>query len=169
MAQQPAENGLELDVNMRLQRVIWKVQRLAWVVAFLVLVMIALGITGDGPLADARRASDDDGLAIEYARFARETAPTTMRLAVTPGPDASEVQLWLGQVLLDQYRIEQITPEPDSTTLDSERLLLSFPVASSGGEMEIDLELEPRTRGAVASELGLVDGPDFEITQIVYP
>ena len=169
MAQQPVGNGLELDVSMRLQRVIWKVQRVAWVAALLVLVVIALGITGDGPLADARRASAGGDLEIEYARFARETAPTTVSLSVTPAEESSEIQVWLGQALLDQYQIEQITPEPDSATLEDDRLILSFPIGSSSDEVQVEFELEPRTRGTVDFGLGLVDGPEIDVTQIVYP
>jgi hypothetical protein len=62
---------IELDQHMEIQKVIWGAQRFAWAVAALVMLLVALGMTGSGPLGDATGSDDAGLLAVDYSRFAR--------------------------------------------------------------------------------------------------
>lgn len=165
-----ATSGIEIELNMRIQRIIWKIQRVAWVLAALLLVAVALGLAGDGPLSDASVSDEAGLLTVGYSRFARDTAPTTVRATLkAASPESDQVKLWIDDAFLQEYKLESIIPEPDSTTLAQDRLVFSFSIEQPGNEVEIVLELEPQRTGRLHLDLGLVDGPEHEITQFVLP
>ena len=70
-------DGLEITEDMSFQNLTWKIQRIGWVIMFILVLLALLGLFGDGLLADTTAGSSEAGLSIEYPRYERAFSPFT--------------------------------------------------------------------------------------------
>src|SRR5688500_2844401 len=67
---------IEMDESMGLHKTGWAVQRVGWIVLFVIVVLAALGLFGSGVLS--QRTKEVSGNMIEYERYGRYENTTYM-------------------------------------------------------------------------------------------
>lgn len=162
--------GLEIDEALAFQDRMWTLERIGWAVMALVLGAAMLGLFGDGPAAHASAGDVDGPLRIEYQRFARMGAPSTLVIELEPGAAGDgQVHLWLDQAYLDSVEVRRITPEPASGRAAAGRSVYTFEVEDPTRPVRVTFDLRPERFGIPSLRAGLVDGPSAEGRQLVYP
>jgi hypothetical protein len=161
---------LEIDQDIAFQKHEWQVQRVAWVVMALIVLLAALGLFGTGLLSSAS-ASDPNGvLTVDYQRFIRHDGRTTLTVNVAPElVTGDSVEIWLAADYHADVQIEQISPEPQEVRTDGDRLIYVLAVEGVTGPLELSFALRPQAIGRVSVEVGLVDGPQVAFSHVSYP
>ena len=67
---------LQLCENLGQQRTEWAVTRVLWPLLYALLIAIAFGLLGQGPLARAKVEGENGALILEYKRFATAKSST---------------------------------------------------------------------------------------------
>lgn len=128
------------------------------------------GLTGEGPLARCRISSPDGSLIVEYDRFSRQSAPTTMRFTiVNTHPRSFARGLVLSQEFLEYFTIEYVNPEPSATGFTKENEAIYFFAAARGmGRLPVTFHLRPRKMGNLAVTVSAEQGDMLTLRQFVY-
>jgi len=150
------------------ERKVWKVEHWGWGIFGLILVAALLGIFGEGPLARAKAGRPNSVLWIDYDRFVRYQAPMVLKVHVAAGNNSLPA-LWLARDYLDRVDVEHISPEPERVKVGRDSLIYIFNVARTNEEATITFHLKPTGYGKTPVRLGLVDGPQMDFTQFIYP
>jgi hypothetical protein len=158
----------EIDEDLEFERREWVVQRVAWVICLLILVAGFIGLLGSGPLSQAETSAGP--LTLEYDRFVRKISPTVFHLRIDSSAAVDQrIGVWLDQAVVDKFDIAQIIPEPVDAEAGSDRVVYYFGVAESAPISEITFDVQPSEAGMTRSRLGLVDGPEIDFDQLIYP
>jgi hypothetical protein len=162
---------LELKHDPEFQRFWWKVERIAWVAMTTLVLAALLGAFGSGPLS--RGAAGDpfeQPIRLEYERFARALAPTTLRAQLRAGlARDGAVRLWVSRPYLEAVRVEEVTPEPAQVEAGQDRLVYVFRVADPARPATVSFHLKPERPGALTGHVGVGDGTPLRFEQFVYP
>lgn len=153
------------------QRSSWKVQRVAWLIMVGVSLSALLGLFGQGPLSAGHAGSDQSGLRIDYERFLRREAPATLEVNVGVAalqPD-STAEIWIDRKWLAEMEIKRITPEPESSLLERDRIVYRFRLDPSSAPARITWYLETHALGASTGRIGVAGGPAYSFFQFAYP
>jgi hypothetical protein len=129
---------------------------------FLFVAAAALGVTGmGGPLTTGRAGRSADRISVEYDRFVRSGASSTItvHLRGEPGP----VRFWVAGPYFESVRMQNIAPVPRLVSADKDRHV--YTIESGSSEVTIALEVHHLRMGRVDGSLGLVDGPSVHFTQ----
>ncbi len=126
----------------------------------------ALGAAGEGPLSSRTTETPGGDLALDYQRFVRRAAPTTLALRVAPG--AGDRAIWINADYLDRVTIRSITPAPSEARLGGDRHVFVFSQASARGGT-ITVQLEPNAVGSLVGEAGVVGSAPVSFRQLVFP
>jgi hypothetical protein len=158
----------EIDEDLEFERRQWVVQRVSWVICSLILVAGFIGLLGSGPLSHVGTSAGP--LTLEYERFVRNLSPTVFRLRVDSGVAVDQqIGVWLDQDLVDKFDITQIIPEPIDAEAGADRVVYYFGVTESDPLSEITFDVQPSEPGLSRSRLGIVNGPEIEFDQFIYP
>ena len=148
---------LHLGEDMQFQRRTWAIERVAWVVMVLLVLVAAAGLFASGPLSTAA-VSDQSGLVhVRYERFARSSAPSLLRIELAPGAaSSSTVTLELNRAFSDAMQIERMQPAPSRERAGADGgLILEFEVAEPGRPAFVQVFLKAKEIGLVEGTLGL--------------
>lgn len=162
--------SLEIEEDIKFQLWEWRASRLGWGLMAVVLLAAALGVFGVGVFSGTTRKTEGGLLEVEYERFGRHRAPTSLVLSL--GPEAvrdGKVRLWLDREYLHGLNIESITPEPDSVETQEDRLIYAFNAAESGLPVLINYSLQTDHLGLRQGRVGIEDGPGVDFWQLIYP
>ena len=132
--------------------------------AALVVAAVA-GLFGGGWLSSARTAND--GLAVEYARFARARSPLV--LAVEWGAPKPETVLWIARAYVDRFDVEEVRPTPAAVTVGADRIYYTFRARDAGTRVAAIFRLRARGAGALRGNFGVEGGPELEARQWIFP
>lgn len=160
---------LEIEQDLTFQRREWRVQRVAWVVLALLLLLGLVGAFGDGPLSRRTLRSPDGRLVVRVQAMERHRSPSAIVLRVRPEDGKDTVQVWLNREFAEHQHFETIHPEPESVTVGQDRLVYEFSVGGADDVVEIAFDSLPEGIGAKHVQLGLVDGPSVAFGQFVFP
>jgi hypothetical protein len=149
------------------ERAIWKVQHFAWAVFALILIAALLGLFGDGLVSHAKAGKS--GLSIEYERFGRYQAPSSLKLRLSAGGGNTLPAVWFAREFVDQIEMGEIYPLPERVKVSSDRLIYIFNVAQTNNDVAITFRFKPDGYGKTRGRLGLVDGPELTFSQFIYP
>lgn len=159
------EDGLQLEEHREFQERLWTVQRAAWLL-FGVLLLIALaGLTGGGGMLSHSTVQLQAGT-IDYPRLSRWEA--TDELTATFATAGDEHRLSLSKPFSTFYQIEDIQPEPEQSLTTPNGQLLVFK-ATDGGRGEVMLHLRALRPGFAEYEVGMDGGKTTEITTFILP
>jgi hypothetical protein len=168
MANVQRVGDLEVEEDLDFQRREWTAERVAWVVMGLLLLAALLGVFGRGPLSNA--TAEEGSLRVGYARFERKGAPTEVRVEIAAGTaHQGQVHLWLDRDYAMGVEIRQIAPEPEQAQTGGDRVLYVFQVNDPSQPVDVIVRLEHDDWGVKTGRIGLVNGPELELRQIVYP
>lgn len=171
MASTPIIKGLQIDEDMPFQRKDWVAQRIGWVLMGLIVLAALLGLTGRGAMSSAVAGEKQGALWVEYNRYARFQTPERVHLHWGPGAADGEgiVRVWVNNGLLEQNKLERITPEPKRMLTGSDRITLEFEQDSGSTEGSATLDLNVEQIGRCDVEIGIDHGPQVRFRQFVYP
>ena len=158
--------GIEVEENLKLERVEWRVARVPWTILLLLIAATLLGVFGDGPLSRVAAGSPDGPLWTRYDRALRFGSSTDVLIRAPIQPDGT-LRLSIDRTLLDAFQVERITPQPAATTLDDSAVEYGF-TGSAGAGASIVFTLQPTRRGLVGGAIRSADGR-VELRQFVFP
>jgi hypothetical protein len=162
--------ALEITEDIPAQEREWKVQRLAWTLMLILIVLALLGVFSTGPLSSAEHASDDGTLAIEYQRFVRHDGRTTVVIEASGSrAESGEVEVWVSNAYLHGVDLQGISPEPDQIRDAGDRRIMVFLVDDPATTLTVSFSIRPRDMGRLSGKVGVVDGPSVSFSQISYP
>lgn len=163
-------SGLQVSEDLDFQYRNWTVQRFGWVLMALTLVAAVLGLLGPGPLSRATAGDTGSPLWLEYDRFARSNARTILRVHLKAGTGAERrVSIWLDRDYLEGVQIEQVTPEPLSVKIASDRVIYIFWVAEPARATVVTFSLKPQHIGPRPGRVGLLARPPIHFRQLIFP
>jgi hypothetical protein len=158
------KRSLEIDEDIEFQRKEWFAQRVGIALLSLFVLGALLGLTGvGGPLSRAEAGDRSGAIHAEYERFVRRGAMSTMTLHLRSNA-TSDVRFWVSAPYFEHVRIESIVPEPYLSSVDQARHVYAIRTESS--EVTITLEIEHKTIGTIAVEVGVIGGPSLRFTQV---
>ena len=161
---------LEINQDLNFEKRSWKVERVAWVVAALILVAALLGFLGPGLLGKATAASPDKSISLDYYRMERFQAPAEWRLQIDGKlAKQGELRLWVHRRFLEVIGNLQIAPEPESVEIQDERFVYAFKAVKAPPIIKIFFRFEPNKIGKTPAHVGVVDGPAVEFSQFYLP
>jgi hypothetical protein len=148
----------------------WTIQRVAWVVMTLIIVAAAIGLFGNGPLAETSRTVGDESVRAHYHRIVRHHQPRTLRVDVAPEAiQGGEVEVWLDSEYAKTFGLQSIIPEPESTSIERDRVVYTFSAGEGDGPLSITFFYENDGFWRQSARLGIVDGATVEFSQFVFP
>lgn len=165
-----ASGSLQVSEDMDLQRRTWRIERVGWIVMALVVLAALFGLFSTGPLSTAT-ARDPAGLvSVEYDRFARHIAPSTLRVEVSAGAAAGDrIALRMNRDLAEAIRIEQMQPQPEQAKATPDGTIFVFNLAEQDQPGRVRFAIRPEAIGLLRGELGVAGQPPARLTQFVYP
>ena len=157
--------GFEIDEDLRHERREWRVQRIAWVLLYLLLGAIALGLFGHGPLSKAV-IGPDDAPVLEYERFMRHRSPDTLH--VTALPSNGKAIVAFDRQYLQRITIEQVEPQPERVVAGADDTRFIFNAASAQA-VDIQFDIRPDRVGSAEGWIAVNGGERRHFSQFVYP
>jgi hypothetical protein len=159
---------LEINEDYDFQKKTWRVQRIGWVFMAIMLLAAILGAFGSGFLSHAEVFKNND-LKVEYERFARYETTSELVFHIAPQTSDSVVKAWISREYIDDFQIEQITPEPESSEADNRTITYTFSLSSPQEPLRIQCFLKTGKVGFVKAHAGIEGGSQVEFSQFVYP
>lgn len=157
---------LQMEESPRLERAERIVQRVAWPLLYLLLVAVAFGLLGRGPLAEVRHRVDGEDPGLDYRRFATARSDTEMEITLQPRGDVARLQI--GGEYFRSVRIESVQPPASRTMLDADSAIYEF-AAMGSTPVVVRLFVKTREAGRYAGWIGTGDGPRRFLRQWVLP
>ncbi|MDQ2654906.1 MAG: hypothetical protein M3Z20_17880 [Chloroflexota bacterium] len=162
--------SLEIDQDLDFQQKEWRLQRICWSIMALLIVAALLGLTGSGPLARAAAGDAGAPLQLEYSRFVRLNAPTTLDIEIAGEAIAGDqVELRVARAYLQDVSVEQIVPEPAEVRSAGDHLIFVFAVAQPGQPVAVTFDLRHTAFGPTSGQVGLADEMAVDFGQLILP
>jgi hypothetical protein len=156
---------LDIDEDLTFQNREWVAQRFGMGILFLFVLGAALGLTGmGGPLSTGRAGRTSDRVFVEYDRFVRSGAVSTILVHLRAEHGA--VRFWVSAPYFESVRVYRIAPALQLVSVDNDRHV--YTVESGSSQVTIALEVEYLRTGRLDAAVGLLDGPSVEFTQWVW-
>lgn len=172
---EPPIRDLTAELNPRVTRAHWVVQRVFWAILALVLLSALLGAFGGGPLSNASSSASMTGvtLDLDYQRLTRSHSPQSLHLMVRAPQDSGEsLTVVLPRKLSDRLRIEGIVPEPDSSFTGPEGTTYVWSVVDWSGPIRVRLDYHSLESFLQRDEIVVVVGDveqQISFTQWIFP
>lgn len=157
---------LQLDEDLRLQHREWRVQKVSWFLLYGLLIAIAFGLLGHGPLSTSHVRGPDGSASLQFERFM--TVKSANQLTLTLPPAKGQVRAVLDAKYLQDVEIRDITPEPEKSVLESEGTAYFFS-ADSQKPMQVQFSFEPRKIGMLEGWIAVAGESRLNFRQFVYP
>jgi hypothetical protein len=159
---------LQLDTDDSFQRNEWRIQRVGWIVWFLVIVAGSIGLLGSGPMSHSEIVAGDGSLTIAYDRYVHYHHPTQLTLSLGELP-GEELQIKFNRELLDRMQVERIEPEPVKAELTDDGVIYTFLQKPSSQNSKVIFHVDYERFGANGGAVEVVGHEPVTLTQFVYP
>jgi hypothetical protein len=154
---------LEIDEDPNFQQKEWFFQRIGVALLFLFVLVALLGVTGNGgPMSRGEVGEPGGPVRVEYERFVRRGAQSTMKLHVRGAP--GEMRFWVAASYFKHVRIDSVAPTPELVTVETNRHV--YLIRSGSSDVIVTLEVEHEAAGMLDAEVGLVGGPSVRFSQL---
>lgn len=164
-----ATGSHDIEEDITFQQREWTVQRVGWIVMTLLVVAALLGLTGGGgPIASATNRATDGALNLRHARIERAQASTQLDVDLATGR-GDQVALWIDNQFLSEIELESVRPEPIETRAGADRQIFVFAVADDTSEIQVTFQYRPQGPGSLAGSIGIVEGQEVGLRQLVVP
>ena len=155
---------LEIEDDLQFQRKEWFFQRVGIAILSCFVIAAAFGATGmGGPLSHAEAGERGGPLFVEYERFVRRGAKATMRLHFRSDPPGF-IQFWVSAPYLSGVIVESVSPTPQTVTVEGARHVYTIRAASP--DVIVTVEMEHKTFGRLAGDVGIIGGTSVGIRQL---
>jgi len=163
------DNSLELEQDLIFHRREWRIQSVAWVVWGAVILAALVGLVGPGPLSGRTVSSADGRLGVEYDRFLHHHHPESLWITMKPDVGEDLLRLHLSRSLLEDIKIDQIEPDPESEELDSQGTTYVFRCQRGEPAVKAVFHLEFEAIGSGSGEVKLGGSDPVVLKYFVYP
>lgn len=154
------------DDEIAFQHKEWKVERVGWSLLLTLVLLAGMGLFAEGLLSERTETSADGALQLEYPRFMRKGARSTMQITLQGQPRAS-LQVTLEAPFLHAHNVEIIQPYPPISSSEQGGLRLTV-LADQAGRASIHLTVRAERVGP--THLGVRFGEHhFWLWQFIYP
>lgn len=151
--------------DMRFQARSWRVERTAWAVMAVLVLLGLAGVFASGPLSDVSVRSADGAVTVDYPRFARKTARAHFDVRISsPGP----TRIRFGPSLLASYDIEALKPHPLQERASALGLELDF-AAPVGDRLVVAIAARARRFGVATFTVDVESHGQVRFWQVIYP
>jgi hypothetical protein len=170
-------DGIEAGSALEFQERWWRVERVAWVLTTLVLVVAAAGVFGRGPVARRTAGARGAGAWVEYERVVRFRTPTMLvvHLPAGPPPDGRTTLALRGSVL-GKLSVQRVIPEPlasaagpDGISYTIQRVAAATAAPGIADSATVRIVLEPGAAGPVQATVAVHGAPALSFRQFVVP
>ncbi len=159
---------IEVDQDLDHARSLWRVQRVGWMVMFLIVIGAALGLFGHGPLADGEVRAQ--GLTLDYDRFARHGATSSLAAEIEPQALRGDtLTLWMTRNYLEGAELESVMPEPVRVVTRDDLVVFTFMTAERSRPTRITFNLRPSEYWSEHGSAGVDGGGSVSFRQFIYP
>jgi hypothetical protein len=158
---------LELTEDFTFEQREWKVQRVAWLIMALAVLLGLLGLLGPGPISSRTITSTDGTLRLEYNRFQRYQAPSTLHLQLQ-ATGQTKARVWIARQFVEKVKLEAVQPPPERVDVLDSGLVYTFSVPR-GQPSSAVFHLQTQEIGANPLRLRLNEGAVLEVPYWVYP
>src|SRR5690606_3944119 len=184
---EPVRSTPSLQEALPLQRMAWKIQKVCWVVIGTLMVLIALGLFGNGPISKVREIKQH--VTMEYERFARSRSAVVTSVYISdsqagggsqagsgsqaggdsPAEDGSPAQTTIGIPLpyLSEFELETVVPESYETEIGNNAIYYRFDMPDSAA-LTVRFFFHPQNQGSVKGNW-TVNGIPFSVHHFIYP
>jgi hypothetical protein len=153
--------------DIRLQRKVWRFQRVGWYVLLAVVILTLSGLFSKGPLSSLTAVSEHGDLTVEYERFHRSGGANSMVIQAV-GLPGKMVTLLISKAMIEGFSVESMQPQPATSMGTPEGLSLTVPV-DEHGRATLYLSWRSNGLGLFKSDIAIVGGGHLPITQFIYP
>lgn len=155
------DSGIELDEDIDLHKKGWSLQRIAWLIIAILILLFILGLFGSGPLSN--KTIKKGRHQVKYEQYLRYENKNKITFSVSD--ISKEIQLEIPQEYLNYFLIKKITPSPKEVKVVKGQVQYTF---SGSGDINICLYLKPEKTGSIESTIKLAN-QTFRISQFIYP
>jgi hypothetical protein len=143
------------------------IQRVGWSVCALVVVAALVGLLGPGPLSWANAATPAGLVDLEYSRFIRHVADTSVELRVRPEQPGT-ARVWISSDYLSGLNVQGVTPQPDVWTAVDDGVVLAFPTRGLD-PVAVQMQVRPDELFLLRGAVGAPGQEPIEFWQFIYP
>jgi hypothetical protein len=155
---------------MRLQERTWVLQRVAWCVMGLLVLAALAGLFATGPLSSTESRDQSDLVQVEYQRFQRHMAPSTLMIRLGPAVVSRDtVSLQFSESFVDAVQVQKIVPEPKEAKATPTGVEYTFAVADPAQSAKMRFFMRTEKIGIIAAQVGLRGREPARFRMFVYP
>lgn len=153
--------------DMRIQRHYWRVERIGGWILLVVVGLTLLGLFSKGLLSTTTAHGPGDALQVEYERFMRNGATTTLIIDASGMPGSPRRIDITGQ-MLEGATLESVQPQPQAaSTVEGNGISLQA-MPDHGGHIRLHLALRADGVGFYRSRIE-IDDHAIDLWQFIYP
>lgn len=160
---------LEIDEDLKLERRTWVIQRISWIIMFLILIAALLGFTGRGGLEGINKMKATSALQsmeIEYERYLRNEVSSEMKVNLR-NVNSSNPSIFFSKEFYENIRVEQIVPEPEMVQVGPTGITYTF--QANHPESHIMLYIKPMHIGSLNITARGPNNDALRFSLFVYP
>lgn len=149
----------------------WQIQKIGYLVLFILIVAALIGLTGNGIFGTTIKADSSGLLKVEYDPILRSHSDTVIRLWVRPQSlsDKASFALSLSQTSFANAIIKQINPKPISESIDGANLRYTFSASNNSTAMPIQIWFEPQIFGKLNTTVNFHNQSTVTFQQLILP
>lgn len=117
------EPCLSIQEDIKHQEKGWKIQRIATYIIFGLVILIAAGLFGNGPLA--HKTVKENGVVLTYERFVHHNSKTQLDI-YAPVTTGQTTVIAFPLRYLDHFGVETVVPEPVENRINGQEILYTF-------------------------------------------
>jgi hypothetical protein len=156
--------SLQIQQDLDFQRRWGVFQRAGLVVLLLVFAAAVAGVFGTGPVAHATADGAGGAFSVEYDRFLRTTQSSALQVSPSTQQGGGG-DIAIASSYTDAIDVSDVTPQPDSETATSDRIVLSY---QDRLPAQVEINVAPQNVGVHRATLW-VRGRPVSFRQVVWP
>lgn len=158
--------GVGLRAEERFHQRYHRATAIGRVVVLVVVVAVALGITGAGPLSWSEAGEGD--LRVGYERFTRFGSSWVLEVEL-PTPEDDPVQVEMDATFHAGQQLETVVPQPTSVTASADVVTYEFEPGSSAAGFTVAFWFRADALWRQHALVGIPGGPTVSFDQFVHP
>lgn len=156
------KSNLPLDESLGLQNRARLIQQAGIIAIFIIVILAALGLFGQGVLSNKKL--EVNGNMIAYEKFGRFGGESKLVFNLSASEN-SIAQIAIPVAYLEHFKIETIVPAPSETSNINNEIIYNFKGATNN---QITFFLIPEKRGSIEATLR-GNQTNFNISHYIYP
>lgn len=160
----------EVNEDIAHQRLVWRYERVFWVLWALIIVAALLGLLGHGPLSGRTLAPADTALQIHYNRFERYQSESVVTVQVQADAERGPLtRLVIAGDYLQHFQISYIEPPPVEVEAWPGYHVYVFNLPEPNGPVDLIFHLQPISFGNLETTIRLEGRAEQRLSQFIFP